>query len=49
MSKSENACLRSDIKVLKEQLHKGQIEKYFSVDRFKDDDRLFRLYTRLQD
>ena len=49
MLKSENGCQKNDIKVLKEQLHKVQIEKSFSVDRFKDDDKLFRFYTGLQD
>ena len=39
----------NDIKFPKEQLHKVQIEKSFSVDRFKDDDKLFRFYTGLQD
>ena len=49
MLKSENVCQMNDIKVLKEQIHKVQIEKSFSVDRFKDDDKLFRFYTGLQD
>lgn len=49
MLKSENVCQKNDIKVLKEQIHKVQIEKSFSVDRFKDDDKLFRFYTGLQD
>ena len=49
MLKSENACQENDIKVLKEQIHKVQIEKSFSVGRFKDDDRLLRFYTGLQD
>ena len=49
MLKSENACQKNDINVPKEQLHKVQIEKSFSVDRFKDDDKLFRFYTGLQD
>ena len=47
--KSENACQKNDIKLLKEQIHKEQIEKSFSVDRFKDDDKLFRFYTGLED
>ena len=48
MLKSENACQKNDIKILKEQIHKVQIEKTFSVDRFKDDNKLFRFNTGLQ-
>ena len=46
--KSENACQKNDIKLLKEQIHNKQIERSFSVDRFKDDDKLFRFYSGLE-
>lgn len=51
MLKSKNVCQKNDIKLLKEkeQILKVHIERSFSVDSFKEVDKLFRFYTELQD
>lgn len=51
MLKPKNVCQKNDIKLLKEkeQILKVHIERSFSVDSFKEVNKLFRFYTELQD